>query len=280
MRHRNMLWGYAFILLWIVGFAIFTAWPLFYSFFLSFNKVTIKIGYLDTEFIGWANYLRAFTLDTRFLPAFTSTVWFIGASVPMILVFSTILAIALNQKIRFRWFFRLLFFMPFVIISGSVMSELMSGGAAYLEGVDKYGIYQYIAFLPEIISRPVLYVFDNIILLLWFSSAQILIILAGLQKIDKAQYEAAYVDGASAWEAFWKITLPALKPLIMINAVYTIVTLAAFSNTELNALIQLRMFEQGIIYSYSSALSWLYFATVLLIIGITVLIIRGRGDGA
>ena len=79
-----------------------------------------------------------------------------------------------------------------------------------------YTSYQVIENLPAILSTPLMYIFDNIVLILWYAGVQMLIVLAGLQKIGDSLYEAASIDGASAWQSFWKITLPDLLSLIHI----------------------------------------------------------------
>ncbi|MEI8095344.1 MAG: sugar ABC transporter permease [Spirochaetales bacterium] len=271
-------WGWAFVAPWIAGFAVFTAWPVFYSLWLSFYQVKIKVGELETLFIGAANYTRAFTWDTSFVTTYLDTLSFVGLSVPMILVFSVVIAILLNQKLLFKGFFRAVFFLPFVIISGSVIAELVTNGSTNIGGFHEFVVYRYLETLPSLLSGPLLYVFDNIVLILWFSSVQVLIVLAGLQKIDHALYEAARIDGATAWQVFWKLTLPDLMPLVQINAVYTVVQLASFPEAPLNQLIRRRMFEAGITYSYAAALSWMFFLTALVLIGLFALLLRPKRD--
>lgn len=119
--------------------------------------------------------------------------------------------------------------------------------------------------------------FNNLVLILWFSGVQILFFLAGLQKISSSVYEAAKIDGANSWIIFWKITLPLIRPFLLINAIYTIVDLASFANNPVNTSITQRMFDIDKPYSYSSALSWIYFAAVMIIIGIAFLLFRERG---
>ncbi|MDP3130487.1 MAG: ABC transporter permease subunit, partial [Bacillota bacterium] len=114
--------------------------------------------------------------------------------------------------------------------------------------------------------------------ILWLSGVQILIFLAGLQKMDKSIYEAAEIDGASMWETFWKITLPALIPLMYINIIYTTVIYANLSNNAIVSIINVNSSEQGSLSgtltdevnfgrAYSAALSWVLFAIELFVIG-------------
>lgn len=123
-----------------------------------------------------------------------------------------------------------------------------------------------------------MYIFDNIVLILWYAGVQMLIVLAGLQKIGDSLYEAASIDGASAWQSFWKITLPYLRPMILIAAVYTVVDLAAMTSTPMYTLIQNNVTNVERPYSYSAALSWLYALVVLVILGIVYRILREKGE--
>ncbi|MDD4389026.1 MAG: ABC transporter permease subunit [Bacilli bacterium] len=108
----------------------------------------------------------------------------------------------------------------------------------------------------------------------WFSGVQILIILAGLQKIDRSVYEAAGVDGAGPWEKFWKITLPSLSNLIFVNIIYTVVLLATFSENKVIVLIRSNMIKVG--FGIASAMAWIYFLVVLAVLGILALLFMPR----
>jgi len=154
----------------------------------------------------------------------------------------------------------------------------VSQGAATVPTIERYGIYQVIeANLPPAIAAPVTYLFSQIILILWFSGVQILLFLAGLQKMNKSMYEAARIDGATAWEMFWKVTLPELRPIVLVNAVYTIVTLATFSGNEVMVQVQDAAFRPGQGFGYASALAWVHFVLVVLCLGLAVLVV-GTGD--
>ena len=118
-------------------------------------------------------------------------------------------------------------------------------------------------------------------MIMWFSGVQILIFLAGLQKINPNLYEAAAIDGAGTWEKFWKITLPHMKTLIIICTIYTIVDLANYQNNAVNQRITWRIFDDaGRIYSFSAAMSWIVFLVVMLILGLVFLAfyLLGRRD--
>ena len=194
----------------------------------------------------------------------------------MVIVAAIILALMLNHSLKGRAFFRMLYFFPVIIISGPVMSKLMSNHATTIIQPDQYAIYTVLENLPGILSVPLCYIFDNIVTILWYSGVQMLIILAGLQKIGDPIYEAASIDGASSWQKFWKITLPHLRPMILVSAAYTIVDFAGMPTTPIHGLIMNNMMNTEKPYSYSSAISWLYTLIVLVIIAIVFLILKER----
>ena len=121
---------------------------------------------------------------------------------------------------------------------------------------------------------------NNLVLILWFCGVQILIFLAGLQKISPDLYEAASIDGAGGWEKFWKITLPHLSPMILICGVYTVVDIANYSKGAVNSLINSKIFDAKSLYSYSSAMAWLYFIVVALLLVALLLIFKFFGRKA
>jgi ABC-type sugar transport system permease subunit len=172
-----------------------------------------------------------------------------------------------------KGFFRTIYFLPVVITSGPVIQELTAQGATSVPGIsDSAALAEFLTSLPNWLRNPIDYLLTSFILILWFSGVQILIYLSGLQKIDKSIYEAAAIDGASSWEAFWKITLPSLSMTTLINAIYTIITLSHFSENKVVKYIfsQTYAVDGGI--GYSSAMSFLYFIILTLLIGIVALL--------
>ena len=161
-----------------------------------------------------------------------------------------------------------------IIASGPVMSQLMSQGAGSIPAMNTSAIQSLIGFLPGFMVDAIMGLFENIVMYLWYSGVQILIFLAAVQKIDTSLYEAAKIDGGSTWECFWKITLPTIKPMTLLNVVYTIVYL---SNNEQNSIIETiknAMFgttgSKG--YGYASAMAWLYAVTLHAVI-VTILVL-------
>ena len=279
MRHstREALYGYAFVLIWMIGFALFTAIPLVQTFNYSLNQVTVEATGIKLEFLQWQNYSRALFTDPSFVELLIGYVVEILVSVPIVLIFSLIIALFLNLNFSLKGLFRTIFFLPVVITSGPVIQELTSQGATSAPGIAKsVAVTEFLAQLPRYLRNPVEYLLTSFILILWFSGVQILIYLASLQKIDKNIYEAAAIDGASPWEAFWKITLPSLSTTTLVNAIYTIITLSHFSENKVIKYIygQTYAVEGGI--GYASAMSFIYFSALVALLVIFYLLLGLR----
>lgn len=274
---RDALRGYLFVSLWIIGFAFLTLVPLAQTLYYSLNQVTVSAAGIDLEFVEWGNYTRALFTDPTFVGLLVEYAAQTLVSVPIIIIFSLIIALFLNLKFRFKGVFRTIFFLPVVITSGPVIQELVAQGATSVPGLElSAGVRGFIEGLPGYLSSPIEYVLTSFILILWFSGVQILIFLSGLQKIDRNIYEAASIDGASAWESFWKLTLPALSGTTLIVAVYTIITLSHFSENPVIKYIYSQTYAVGGGIGYASAMSFLYFFVLILLLAIVYLLLTYR----
>lgn len=278
-RTRQALFGYAFIGLWIIGFFVFTLYPLIQTFLLSLNNVRVSTSGILTDPVGFQNYQDAFLLDVNWGRMLIDYVLQTAISVPIIIVFSLVIAMMLNEGFRGRGVLRTIFFLPVIITSGPVIEKLMDQGSTTLPGLTDLAQSEDIIPGPAIIVSLFQYLMSSFIVLLWFTGVQILIFLAGLQQMSGSVYEAAKIDGASRWEIFWKITLPALRGMIVLNVVYTIVSLSLFTLNPVIVKIAGTTFDpsQGGI-GYASALSWIYFAVMVIILAIFVRIFAGRRD--
>lgn len=267
----NTIKGILFVSPWLIGFAVFTLIPFINSILYSFNAVSITPGKINLKWAGLEYYNYAWNVSKSFKLNLSSSAMMICCATPVILVFALIVAVMLNNKFRGRVFFRAIFFMPVIIMSGPVISKLLTG---YTVNFTEEGsqIMLFLQSLPGVISKPCVFVLDNLVLILWFSGVQILIYLAGLQKVSTSLYEAAEIDGAGAWEKFWKITLPHMGPIILINGIYTVVTIANYSEQAINQEISNSMFNTSMMYSLSAAMSWIYFLLVLLILAVVGLL--------
>lgn len=258
--------GYLFILPWLVGFVVLTVFPIVYSFYLSFYDVTITTDGIQTRTVGMSNYQSALTSDIEFINRIISFLGEIVVSVPLIVIFALLIALLLNQNLKFKGIFRTIFFLPVIISSGPVLGKLIDLDIATIDAVQDNTVYEIITGMDNLFANSFVFIIDNLIILLWFSGVQILIFIAALHKVDKKTYEAASIDGASAWERFWKITLPSLFPMIMVNIVYTTVMYSVSSLNTIIEHIQTNMFQLETGFGYSSALSWIYFLMIVTIL--------------
>lgn len=276
-RTRQALQGYSFVALWIIGFVLFTLVPLMETFRYSLNHVIVSATGVEQTFIGWQNYTRALFTDPTFVELLIEYTVETLVSVPVIMIFSLIIALFLNLKLPLKGIFRTIFFLPVVITSGPVIRELVSQGATTVPQIAQSPlVLEFLARLPRALRTPAEYLMTSFILILWFSGVQILIYLASLQKIDRSLYEAAAIDGASSWESFWKITLPSLSTTNIVVAVYTIITLSHFSENKLVRYIYAQTYDIKGGIGYASAMSFLYFAALVLILLIVYLALRSR----
>lgn len=275
-RIRSTITGTAFFLPWLIGFFFITAYPLIYSLVICFNQVQIKPGAIELESIGWEYFRQAFAVDTEYPTKLISSVCGVAIGTPLVVVFSLVIALLLNGKFRGRTVYRIVFFLPVVIMSGPVMSELMSESSAMSIDMDIMGIRSILMELDYGWANILLTFLNSFVRILWFCGVQIIVFLAGLQKIDRNMYEAAAIDGATVWESFWKITLPHLRPIILLNAIYTIVELGTASDDATNVKIVGAIRDIARPYSYAAVLSWIYAFCLLLLILLAFVLLKPR----
>jgi ABC-type sugar transport system permease subunit len=269
MKNRSALFGYLFTSHWVLGFLLFTLYPLVYSLIMSMQKIMIGADGIEGTFVGFDNFVYAFSLDFRFLTGMAETVRTIGILTPLIIILSIIIGLLLNRVTRMKGIFRALFFLPVIIVSGNLMSMLEADGVFAIVSPEDVGLFRWLAGSGMgAVLYVITFLISNIFTVLWFSGVQILIYLSGMQKISGAIYEAAAIDGASGWQTFWKITLPQLNQFTVINIVYTVVLIATFPTNPIIQMIREDMFgmraHQGM--GYASAVSWMYFILIVLML--------------
>ncbi len=275
-RTRSTITGTLFFLPWLIGFFAITAYPLVYSLVICFNQVQIKPGAIELKPIGWEYFRQAFAVDTEYPTKLLASLASVLLGTPLVVVFSLVIALLLNRRFRGRTVYRIVFFLPVVIMSGPVMSELMTESSAMSINMDIMGLRSILMELDYGWARILLTFLNSFVRILWFCGVQIIVFLAGLQKIDRNMYEAAAIDGATAWEAFWKITLPHLRPIILLNAIYTIIEMGTAADDATNGKIVSAIRDIARPYSYAAVLSWIYAFGLLLLILLAFLLLRPR----
>ena len=270
---RRSLEAYIFLIPWLIGISVFFAYPIFTSVRLSFSKIVSFKG-LITEWIGLTNYEYIFFYDINFVPIFLQVVTDTLLNTPLCMVFSLIIAIFINRKMVGRGFFRTAFFIPVLLGSGYIMKQLLGMGVDGTTITTGIMVPRLIAeLLGPGITEVVQGFLDRITVVLWKSGVQIVLFLAGLQGISGSLYEAAKVDGATEWEMFWKITLPMISPVIMMNIVYTIVSFFTdTTNPLVDYIYKMNFTNQQ--FEYAAAMSWVYFIFALILCLTSILLMR------
>ena len=277
-RQRETLTGLIFFLPWIIGFLAITCYPLIYSIVISFNQVAIRPGEITLEPIGWEYFRQALFLDTEFPTMLVTSVTQVAIGTPISVVFALVIALLLNRSFRGRTVYRMIFFMPVIIMSGPVMTELLTETSAMSIDMDIMGLNSILTELDKGWSTLLLSILNSFIRILWFCGVQIIVFLVSLQKIDSSMYEAASIDGASAWEAFWKITLPHLRPIIMLNTIYTIIEMGTAADDATNTKIMESITDIARPYSFAAAMSWIYAFCLMLLMTFAFLLLRERRE--
>ncbi|SHE81486.1 ABC-type sugar transport system, permease component [Caldanaerobius fijiensis DSM 17918] len=271
LEKRKVLDGYFFISPWLAGFILFSLYPLLHTAWLSFCEVQ-GVSNLRVKFTGISNYINAFVVDVNFLPRFLTIINDTIINTVLIIIFSLFIAILLNYNIRAKGFFRGVFFLPVILGTGYVMQQLLYGGVNNTVMVNGIGIPQQIfIYLGPTATNIVNAFLSRLTLIFWRSGVQIVLFLAGLQGISDNLYEAARCDGATEWESFWKITLPLISPVILINIIFTIIDSFTDINNNIMQYINEVAFSK-LELGYAAALGFLYFVFIFIVIAIVFIV--------
>lgn len=281
---RKKKWvGFFFVTPWLIGFIYFFLIPFFFSFIYSVTTVRIGEGGMRYEdFIGISNYMDALTTNVEFRLTLTYTLSQMAYQIPLTLVFAIFLAVILNSKFKGRMMVRGIFFLPVIIASG-VIINIITGGSGVPGGMtggdETTALFQGIQFgdmllnfgVPLNVVERLLIIINSIFELVWKSGVQTVLMLSGLQAIPETVYEAADIEGATAWEIFWKITIPMVSPMIILTAFYTVVDLSTdYSNITI---LYIRNVARNLRLSEASTLSNIWFLIIIAIIGLIFLLI-------
>jgi ABC-type sugar transport system permease subunit len=253
---------------------------------MAFSDVKFEGG-IAYYFVKFANFKYIFTVDPEFVPFMINELIQMAYTVPSIIIFSFFIAIVLNQEFKGRGLVRAIFFLPVILSSGVLIgletnNTLMQGLKDVIaESSNATSITDTVKsmFLSEgTYIGPIQYVFDavdRVYEIAMASGIQIIIFLSGLQTISASMFEAAKIEGATAWETFWKITFPMVSSLILVNVIYSIIDFFVRSDNEVMTHIKNTM-TASIEYGRSSAMAWTYFAVIAVIITVTSALISKR----
>lgn len=284
-ERKKAIAGFLFITPWILGCVMFFIRPVISSAIYSFNDMEFVPGGIQYEPVGFEQYRYALFSDPDFVQQLAGSMGELLVNVPLIIFFSMFVAYLLNRKFRGSGFSKTVFFLPVIIATGviieivtgsNVSQNMMSGGEA------SSSLFQ-VTVLQDILSQTgysqdivnfITRTVNNIFEVAWKSGIQILLFLAGYQAISPSVYEACQMEGATAWETFWKVTFPMVSPTLLLNVIYTLIDyFSDYSSPVIRSIYQLTT-ELNV--SYSAAQSWIYFILIFIVVGIFYVLINRR----
>jgi ABC-type sugar transport system permease subunit len=292
-RRRKILWGAAFILPLLIGFVYFFIFPFITSLIYSFSNVVIQPGEgVVSTWVGLNNYKYVFTeaatIDGSFNEILVQAIIDIVFDIPVILIFSLLIAVVLNSKFKGRAFVRAVFFMPVIfnsqaidlaMTSASALTEFMAGVTTDLfSNMFNFQDYLLQANIPIAGVTFLGNAAKKIYTIVSYSGVQILIFLSAIQSVPKHLYEAAKMEGATQYEMFWKITFPMVSPMMLTAAVYTVVdsfltsplvkVISTYNNPKPQVSPTLGTLTN---YGINAAMSWVFCLVSVVIIGLVLI---------
>lgn len=277
--------GWLFISPFLIGFLLIYLPMIVESIQFSFCEFDKNQA---LQFVGWENYSYALLEDVKFRETLLLSIKDLLFNVPAIVIFSLFMAVILNQKMRGRAIFRAIFFIPVIVSTGIIETidlqnslaanmEQISGsetdmegansGAEIISSMDVMALFSNMKIGAGVV-KYVTGLVNNVYGIINKSGVQMLIFLAGLQSISPAIYESCHIDGASAWETFWKITFPMISPMILVNTVYTIIDSFTSQSNKVMSYISVVYKDISKGTFHATAMSWIYFLIVVLILAL------------
>ncbi|WP_314426698.1 sugar ABC transporter permease [uncultured Microbacterium sp.] len=287
-RNREQLISWAFLAPFLVAFALFLVWPIIHGIILSFTDQSLTGA--GGTFVGFANYAEALS-DPKMWQSMGNTVWFTLISTVPLVAIALLMAALVDRGIPGQWLWRLSFFMPFLLAS-TVISQIWvwifnpQVGAA--NNILEFFGLEPIAWL----QNPDTNMLSIVIATVWWTVGfNFLLYLAAMQNIPPQQYEAASLDGAGAWRQFWSITLPQLGPATVLILILQVLAslklfdqayqmLGGVASDTTRSIVQY-IYEAGFVsyrFGYSAAISYVFFALIVIIGVAQALIMRRRKE--
>ena len=274
LQRREALVGYLWISPWLLGCLAFTLLPLLASLAMSFTRFRPT---RTPEFVGLANYARAFGEDPLFWPSLGRTFSYTLLTVPLVIIGALAVAMLMNQQLKLTSVFRTLLFLPFltpVIASALLWRWLFQPEWGPINDI----IWRLFRIEgPQWIYSEQMVIPSLALVALWagLGGSRMIIFLAGLQNVPSELYEAAEIDGAGRWGRFWNVTIPMLSPTIFLNLILAIIgSFAAFELAYITTdggpnfaswFFALHIWSNAFRYydmGYGTALAWVMFVIV------------------
>lgn len=278
-------YGYIFTSPFILGAILTVIYPIVLSLVYSFSEVTVNPKGYVLDFVGFANFHKIFFVDPDFGLSLYNTIISTLTNVPIVVIFSFFLASVLNTEFKGRGFARTMLFLPMILNSGLIKTVLTYDYLdSNIEAKSSAEVGQFSGafadFLQELnigtgVTNILTSSVDNISNILAMSVIPIIVMLAGLQSVPNSVYEASYVEGATKWEVFWKISLPIVSPMILVSVIYCIIdSFTAVGNAVIER-VQQESFDK-LDFGIGSAMVWSYMLIIFLIVTVVFLLVNKR----
>ena len=280
LEAKSNIAGYLFLLPWILGAIKFFVIPFAKSALYAFSKVSLNEAGLHLDFVGWENFDYMLLRNSDYIEKVTNSVTTLLKDVPLIWFFSMFIAIVINQKFIGRTFMRAVFFLPVIVGTGMVL-RIINQDVFVANGMaENSQIFQATALadmlnnlhLGEGVTDFIVSATSQVFDLSWKSGLQILLYLSSIQTIPTTYYEVASIEGANAWDTFWKITFPVLAPTSLLVVIYTIIDTFTNSNNAVMREILDRI--DNFLYGYASAAAMIFFVVISIILLLVFLVAR------
>ncbi|MFH1269572.1 MAG: sugar ABC transporter permease [Candidatus Omnitrophota bacterium] len=286
-------YSYLFIAPCVILFFIFVFIPVIASFFLSFTRYNVIT---PPQWVGLDNYRQIFLNDPRFWKALCNTGIYVLGVVPVSIWIALLLAVAIDQQVKFKNFYKAIFFMPVVtsVVALSVIWKWLFAGEKY--GLINHWLMKFGITPIDWVMSPTWTLPAIMIMSIWAGLGyNMILILAGLQTIPKSLYDAAEIDGAGTWHKFWNITLPLLRPTLLFAVIMSVINsfqvfeqvyimtggtgegVGGVLDCALSLVAYLyekgfQRFEMG----YASAIAYILFGIIFIITLINLKVVRSR----
>ena len=279
VRQRRM--GYVFTAPLMVGMLAFVVFPVLQSLLFSFSRLSVVASGYRLDFLGLENYRYIFAVDPEYRTMVLTALRDMLVNVPVVVLFSFFVASLLNQKFRGRSAVRAILFLPVIIASGVVQSVdrgdqfsslIAAGTQAGTEAVGEQLSEKLILYLQELNISPQIthFIIDTVSRvydITVMSAVPVIIFLAGLQSVSPSLFEAGYMEGATKWEIFWKISLPMVSPLILVSVVYCVID--SFTNVSNPVISRIHSSAyDSLNFGLSAAMAWSYTVLILAVLGL------------
>lgn len=280
-------YAYIFLLPLMFGMVVLFGIPMLQSLWFSFSKVGIDRNGFFTVFNGFGNYYEALFINLNYRQEVVKSLLNLLLNVPIITVFSFFMANILNQSFPGRSLARVIMFLTLVLSSSALINfdsgDLLQNAmnSATLKSDDtsvtmqSYNLGEFLitsGILPTKVSEYLMSAADRIYSIVIYSGVEIMIFLAALQSVPHDMYEVASIEGATAWEIYWKITFPLVTPFLLLCVIYAIIDSFTMTTNTTLKLIQEHAFGKQS-FGVAAAMSWIYFIVIIIVIGITFMLL-------